>query len=81
MRPDCRPAVDRVMRKFIDDHAEIFRCPVLRKVLRGDKPLWTCQFCEEEMRGSEKKAREHVASHVLSPDIIALNGVMPRDNS
>jgi len=75
-----RPTIERVRRRFVDNPAEVFRCPVLRKVLRGDKPLWTCHFCEEEMRGSEKKAREHVASHVLSPDIIALNGVMPKQN-
>ena len=74
-----RPSIDRVRRRFIDEPSSIFRCPVLRKILRGDRPLWTCQFCQEEMRGSERKAREHVASHLLSADIIALNGVMSRN--
>lgn len=72
------PAIERVRRKFINEPYAIFRCPVLHKVLRADKPLWTCQFCGEQMREAERKAREHVASHVLSSDIIELNGVMPR---
>ena len=70
-----RRGLDAGERQFT---SSIFRCPVLRKILRGDRPLWTCQFCQEEMRGSERKAREHAASHLLSADIIALNGVMPR---
>ena len=67
--------VARYRQQFIKDAGAIFRCPVLHKRLKGKDPLWICQFCGEEMRGAEVAAREHVASHVLSPDIIALYGV------
>lgn len=72
--------VARYRREFIFEPRRIFQCPVLHKGLKGDKPLWSCEFCGEQMRGDEKDAREHVASHVLSNDIIALHGVTAREN-
>ena len=57
----------------------IFMCPVLHQGLRGKKKVWRCQFCSASMLGTERKAREHVASHIVSRERIALSGVMPED--
>ena len=57
----------------------IFMCPVLHQGLRGKKKVWRCEFCSASMLGSERKAREHVASHIVSRERIWLSGVMPDD--
>jgi len=67
--------IKALRRKFMDDPSEIFRCPVLHQGIRGNKPLWRCEFCGAELATTEKKAREHVAGHVLSYEAIKLNGV------
>lgn len=57
----------------------MFRCPVLRRGKRYNKSMWECGFCGEEMTGSERKAREHVAEHVLPTEVIIMQGVMDKD--
>ena len=57
----------------------IFLCPVLHQALRGKKKVWCCEFCSASMLGPERNAREHVASHIVSRERIALSGVMPED--
>ena len=71
--------IHRDRKRFNTDPSKIFWLPVLHKALRGNKPLWTCLFCGEEMRGRERPAREHVARHVVSLEALAMYGVMPDD--
>ncbi len=48
-----------------------------RIVRRSREPIYKCLFCHREMREiTEKKAREHVAGHLLSADKIKELGVM-----
>ena len=53
----------------------LFNCQILSRGMRGRKPFWHCELCGEMMTGSEKKARMHVALHVVSEAAVALNGV------
>ena len=76
----CHPrTVSRHSRQLILEPKLIFRCPVLHQGLRGIKKLWRCEVCSASMLGSERKAREHVASHFFSKEMIAFRGVMPDD--
>ena len=71
--------VKRHMEKLTEHPSLIFRCPVMRKGIRYKKTVWICEFCEEELEGSDREAREHVASHVCSIEQIQVEGVMPDD--
>ena len=73
----CHPrTVSRRCNQLMLDPRLIFICPVLHRGLRGNKPVWRCEFCSASMLGSERKAREHVASHVVSKDVMFMSGVM-----
>ena len=63
---------------FQEDPSSIFRVPVLTMEMRWKMKVWRCQFCESVIAGSERKAREHVANHLLIP-IEIRRGVMPLD--
>ena len=71
--------VEWVRRKFAQDPSLIFQCPALQRGIRGSKPLWRCEFCEASLLVTEEDAREHVAAHLFSKEIIAIQGVMPAD--
>ena len=65
----------RYAQKIFEDPREIFRLPVLHRGIRGGKTLWTCLLCGNEMKGSERLSREHVASHVTAREFIKMVGV------
>ena len=71
--------VERLRRRFAQDPSLVFNCPVLQQGIRGTKPLWRCEFCGASLLVTEKEAREHVAGHLFSKEILALQGVMPAD--
>lgn len=71
--------VRRHMEKLTDHPSLMFLCPVLAKRKRYNKFVWICEFCEEELEGAEKQAREHVANHIYSIERIKSEGVMPDD--
>ncbi len=69
---------DRARRRFENEPWLLFRVPILLRDIRGGKPLWRCEVCDFRMLAvSEKRAREHVALHLISPLAIETNGVMP----
>ncbi len=68
------------VRKIIQQHnaepALMFRLPVLHQRYKNRDRLFTCAFCGREMlRVREKAAREHVASHIFTKDMINEGGV------
>ena len=74
-----RHTVKTVLQRYTDRPYRLFGHPVLRRRIRANgKVWWACEFCGDEMKGSERKAREHVASHVLPGWVIKMNGVIPR---
>ena len=53
--------------------AALFELPILHRGLR----IYRCEFCGSQIpTKSEKAAREHVAEHVLSPELVKSLGVM-----
>ena len=68
------------VRKIIQQHnaepALMFRLPVLHQRYKNRDRLFTCAFCIGEMlRVREKAAREHVASHIFTEEMIREGGV------
>ena len=53
--------------------------PLLRRSVRADRTLWTCELCGAEMRGRERAARRHVALHVVEPFALTMTGLLPED--
>ncbi len=70
--------IKRYKQTFYKRPWNVFGSPVLHRGVKGGKTLWTCQVCGDEMTGSEQKAREHVAGHMVPMEIIKRNGVMPQ---
>ena len=71
----------RARRRFEYEPWQLFRVPILHRGIRGGKPLWRCEVCDARMLGvSERRAREHVALHLISPLAIEMSGVMPPRN-
>ena len=69
---------DRARRRFEREPWLLFRVPILHRGIRGGKPLWRCEVCDAQMLAvSERRAREHVALHLISPLAVVTNGVMP----
>lgn len=66
-------------RKFREQPWLMFRLPLLYQGFNGKRTVWRCEVCKERMTVSERKAREHVASHFVPPGAIAANGVFPHD--
>lgn len=66
-------------REFREEPWLLFRWPLLQRDVKGKRTVWRCAVCKERMTVSERKAREHVASHFIPPEAIAANGVFPRD--
>ena len=66
-------------RKFREEPWLMFRLPLLYQGFNGKRTVWRCEVCKERMTVSERKAREHVASHFVPPGAIAANGVFPHD--
>ena len=62
-------------RQLTENPALQSNCQILYCGIRGFKPFRRFELCGEMMTGSEKKAREHVAFHAVSPAVVALNGV------
>jgi transposase len=58
----------------------LFDYPVLTKGVRGNHVVWKCEVCGSTMvKLSERKAREHVALHYLSPEVIRYRGLYHRE--
>ena len=70
--------IRRLVRRFANRPSLIFECPILHQGLRGKRRLYRCEFCGALMVISERKAREHVASHLFPREVIAVHGVMPQ---
>ncbi len=69
---------DRARRRFEREPWLLFRVPILHRDIRGGKPLWRCEVCDSRMLAvSERRAREHVALHLISQLAIETNGVVP----
>ncbi len=69
---------NRARRRLEQEPWLLFRVPILHRGIRGAKPLWRCEVCDARMLAvSERKAREHVALHLISPLAIVTSGVMP----
>ena len=43
----------------------LFNLPVMHRGLRGKKPLFRCEVCDARLLVSERKARHHVAFHLI----------------
>ena len=67
------PATIRRRRAFYAANpAALFELPILHRGLR----VYRCEFCGSHIpTKSERAAREHVAEHVLSPEIVKSLGV------
>ena len=64
-------------RKVYDDHPHgLFYLPLIHHDLKLSKAVRTCLFCGHQMIGRVKKAREHVAAHVVPREHIKAFGVM-----
>ncbi len=72
--------VYRARRRFELNPWLLFRAPILHRGVLTGKPLWRCEACDARLRISERKAREHVARHFVSPLSVQMNGVMPPSN-
>jgi len=69
---------NRARRRLEREPWLLFRVPILHRGIRGAKPLWRCEVCDARMLAvSERKAREHVALHLISSLAIETGGVMP----
>ena len=69
---------NRARRRFEHEPWQLFRVPILHRGIRGGKPLLRCEVCDSRMLAvSERRAREHVALHLISQLAIETNGVMP----
>ena len=66
-------------RNFREQPWLMFRLPLLHQGFSGKRTVWRCEVCKERMTVSERKSREHVASHFVLPEAIAANGVFPHD--
>jgi len=56
--------------------ALIFNLPVLYKGYKWNKSFYRCEFCGEMMVGvEEEEAREHVARHIVTGEVISMSGV------
>ena len=65
-----------MMSGFFIEPSLIFRSPVLHATYRGQKRMFTCAFCSRDMMDtSERKAREHVAGHICTTEMIKSGGV------
>ena len=69
--------VYRARRRFELNPWLLFRAPILHRGILAGKPLWRCEACDVRLQVSERKAREHVARHFISPLSLQINGVMP----
>ncbi len=69
----AHPATIRRRRAFYAANpAALFELPILHRGLR----VYRCEFCGSHIpTKSERAAREHVAEHVLSPEIVKSLGV------
>ena len=69
---------NRAKKRFERDPWLMFRAPILHRGIQGGKTLWRCEVCDARMLAvSERRAREHVALHLISQLAIEMNGVMP----
>ncbi len=66
-------------REFREQPWLMFRLPLLHQGFNGKRTVWRCEVCKERLTVSERKAREHVASHFVPAEAIAANGVFPPD--
>ncbi len=72
---------NRARRRFEREPWLLFRVPILHRGIRGGRPLWRCEVCDSRMLAvSERRAREHVALHLISQLAIETWGVMPPRN-
>ncbi len=72
---------NRARRRFEHEPWQLFRVPILHRGIRGGRPLWRCEVCDSRMLAvSERRAREHVALHLISQLAIETWGVMPPRN-
>jgi len=68
--------VRKIIQELNREPALIFRLPVLHLRYKNRDRLFTCAFCGSEMlRVRERAAREHVASHVFTKEMIREGGV------
>lgn len=67
--------VEQFKSKLARKPATIFDYPVLHTGVRGSKTLYRCELCGDLMVKSEKSAREHVAGHFFSKEVIKTLGV------
>ncbi len=68
--------VRKIIRQLNAEPALMFRLPVLHQRYKNHDRLFICAFCGSEMlKIREKTAREHVASHVFTEQMIKEGGV------
>ena len=68
--------VQKIIQQLNAEPALIFRLPVLYMRYKNRDRLFICAFCGSEMlKIREKTAREHVASHVFTEQMIKEGGV------
>ena len=66
----------KIIQQFHAQPALIFRLPVLPLRYKNRDRLFTCAFCSRKMlRVREKAAREHVASHIFTEEMIKEGGM------
>ena len=78
---DCDRSTVYLFRKKVQEQPWLlFDYAVLTKGVRGNHVVWTCEVCTSTMvKLSERKAREHVALHYLSPELIRYRGLYHRE--
>lgn len=68
--------VRRLRYEFGRNPALIFNLPVLYKGYKWNKVYYRCEFCGEMMvEVGEGDAREHVARHIVTGEVISMSGV------
>ena len=72
-----RNTVLTYQRRLFARPADIFRLPILhhKKRLTRGTSLWHCEVCDQDVEGSQTKARKHTAYHFFSFEIVELRGV------
>ncbi len=68
--------VRKIVQQLNAEPALMFRLPVLHLRYKNRDRLFTCAFCGSEMlKIRERAAREHVASHIFTKEMIKEGGV------
>ena len=68
------PAVRERQLYLMRNPRELFNVPVMTRKVRGSEHYYVCEFCDNHIL-DELKAREHVASHITTEEVIYTVGV------